>query len=218
MLAEERDALEGALREARARGDLRAVATCIVERYGGEILGFLSAALGDREEAGEVFAQFCEDMWSGLPAFRSHSSFRTWAYTIARNAAHRHRRDPLRRRGVALSDCPELGEIEQRVRTTTLSYLRSEVKDRVSRLRDALDPEDRMLLILRVDRGMAWNDMVSVLDAERSDGAGAGDAGGAESAMSDAERAKRAASLRKRFERLKERLRALADADARTLG
>jgi RNA polymerase sigma-70 factor (ECF subfamily) len=209
MPGEEREALESALRAARARGELRVVATRVVEAYGAEILGFLAAVVRDRhdrrdrEEAGEVFAQFCEDLWAGLPAFRGEASFRTWAYTLARNAAHRHARDPLRRRGVALSDCPELAELEQRARTATLSYLRSDVKDRVSRLREALDPDDRMLLILRVDRSMSWNEMADVMiDPAPSD---------------DAERARGAASLRKRFERIKDRLRKLAQSDAAAL-
>jgi len=199
MDAGERDELEGTLRAVCARGDFRAAATRIVEGYGAEIVGFLVAVLRDKQAAGDVFSQFCEDMWSGLPCFRGQSSFRTWSYTLARNAAHRYRRDPMRRRGVALSDCPEIADMEHRIRTTTLTYLRSEVKDRVSRLRDALDPDDQMLLILRVDRGLSWNEMAEVmLDAS-------GD---------PADLSRKAASLRKRFERIKDRLRALAQEDA----
>src|SRR3954467_12676099 len=119
MLGEGREALEGALRAAWDAGELRLCATQILEGYGPEILGFLAAAMHDREAAGDVFSQFSEDLWSGLRAFRGHCSFRTWAYTLARNAAHRHRRDPLRRRGVAISECPELAELEARARTAT---------------------------------------------------------------------------------------------------
>jgi RNA polymerase sigma-70 factor (ECF subfamily) len=198
MESGERDELERTLRAACARGDFRAAATLVVERYGPEIVGFLVAVLRDKQVAGDVFSQFCEDLWSGLPAFRGQAAFRTWAYTLARNAAHRYRRDPLRRRGVALSDCAEIAAMEQHVRTTTLTYLRSEVKDRVSRLRDALDPDDQMLLILRVDRGLSWNEMAEVMLEPSADAD---------------ELARKSASLRKRFERIKGRLRTLAQAD-----
>jgi len=194
MEREDREALEAALQAAFVRGELRAVATRILEAYGPEIVGFLVAVLRDHDDAADAFAQASLDLWRGLPGYRAQASFRTWAYTIARNAAHRHRRDPLRRRGVALTDCPEVDAIEQRVRTTTLTYLRSEVRDRVSMLRDALDEEERMLLILRIDRDMAWSDIADVMLAPKD----------------DAERARASASLRKRFERVKDRLRALA--------
>jgi RNA polymerase sigma-70 factor (ECF subfamily) len=55
-----------------------------------------------------------------------------------------------------------------------------------------LAPEDQMLLILRLNRRLGWNEVARVLDGE-----------GDEQAL-----ARRAAALRKRFERLKETLRA----------
>jgi RNA polymerase sigma-70 factor (ECF subfamily) len=144
-----------------------------------------------------VFSQFGEDLWTGLPGFRRASSFRTWAYTLAHHAAHRYRRDPLRKRGVALSECPDVLEMEERVRTTTLVHLRSEVKDRVRRLREKLEPDDQTLLVLRVDREMAWDEIAEILFA----------------GTDERERVKNAASLRKRFERIKDRLRALVAED-----
>src|SRR5437016_12395600 len=105
-MREDREALEKELHEAFAGGELRAVATRLLEAYGPELMGFLVAVLRDKEDASDVFAQASEDMWRGLPTYRGQAAFRTWVYTIARNAAHRFRRDPLRRRGVALSDCP----------------------------------------------------------------------------------------------------------------
>jgi RNA polymerase sigma-70 factor (ECF subfamily) len=48
-------------------------------------------------------------------------------------------------------------------------HLRTEVKDAVSAIRRSLPEEDQTLLILRVDRRMAWNDIALVVagpDAE----------------------------------------------------
>jgi RNA polymerase sigma-70 factor (ECF subfamily) len=193
--------LERRIRIAHQSGDLRDAATLAIREYGPEVLGFLVAVLRDHEEAAEVFAQFCEDLWRGLPRFRWESTLRTWAYTLARHGAQAFRRDPHRRRRAALSEHPEIAEIEARVRTQTVTYLRSEVKDRVTRLRESLEPDDQMLLILRVDRQMSWIDIAHVMQADGAD-----------------EASRHAATLRKRFERVKDRLRTMASmsgADAR---
>jgi RNA polymerase sigma-70 factor (ECF subfamily) len=173
---------------------MKATATTALREYGPEVLGFLVATLRNHEEAAEVYAQFCEDLWAGLPRFRWESSLRTWAYALARHAAYAARRDPHRRRRVGLSEHPALAEIEVAVRTATAKYLRSDVKNRVSHLRESLEPDDQMLLILRVDRRMSWNDVALVMG-------GAGEPG------------PRAATLRKRFERVKERLREMVQSD-----
>lgn len=170
-----------------------ATATVALREYGPEILGLLLAVLRNDEDAAEVYAQFCEDLWAGLPRFRWESSLRTWGYVLARHAIHAFRRDPHRRRRVGLSKHPELEEIEARARTTTLICLRSETKNRIKHLRESLSPDDQMLLILRVDRQMAWNDIAMVM--------GQGTA--------SADLARSVAALRKRFERVKERLRML---------
>jgi RNA polymerase sigma-70 factor (ECF subfamily) len=198
MLRPQSETLEQTLLAFYAQGRLQEVATAAIQGYGPEILGFLAATLRNEDDARDVFSQFCEDLWTGLPRFRWASSFRTWAYVVARNAAWSFRADAHNRRRRALSDFPELMEIEQAVRTTTLTYLRSEVKDRVARLRDRLDPEDQMMLILRIDRGMSFNDVALVMLG-----------GTAEKEPTREELARKSAMLRKRFERIKEQLRAL---------
>ena len=80
------------------------------------------------------------------------------------------------------------------IRSTTDAYRRTEVKDAFARLRDSLGPDERALLGLRVDRGLEWVDIARVLGAADADVKG------------------EAATLRKRFERLKLRLGELARA------
>jgi RNA polymerase sigma-70 factor (ECF subfamily) len=195
MNAEARLELERKLRAHHAAGEMSAAATLAIREYGPEVLGLLVAVLRHNDEAAEVFAELCEDLWAGLPGFRWESSMRTWVYALARNAAYAFRRDPHRRRREALSDHPEISEIAARVRTTTATYLRSDVKDRVARLRGMLDEDEQTLLVLRVDRQMSWNEIAVVMD---------GPAGTV---------ARGAAMYRKRFERVKDRLRALAGVD-----
>ena len=163
MMGDARMELERRLRALHLAGDMGATATLVIREYGPEVLGLLVAVLRNHDEAAEVFAEFCEDLWAGLPRFRWESSMRTWAYTLARHAAHAFRRDPHRRRRVPLSQHPEVAELEAQVRTTTVTYLRSEVKDHVSRLRESLDPDEQTLLVLRIDRQMSWNEIAVVM-------------------------------------------------------
>jgi RNA polymerase sigma-70 factor (ECF subfamily) len=202
MVGDARAELESRLRAAHAEGDMASAATMALREYGPEILGLLLAMLRDSEQAAEVYAQFSADFWAALPRFRWESSLRTWAYVLARNAVHAVRRDPHARRRAALSDHPEVEDIVARARTTTLTFLRSETRDRVMRLRESLSPDEQMLLILRIDRQMAWNDIALVM------GHTTGPDGMARVVV----------ALRKRFERVKERLRALAMTGERLRG
>jgi RNA polymerase sigma-70 factor (ECF subfamily) len=197
-----RRAREAEVRALAERGELHAAATRALELYGAEVLGFLHALGRDGDLADEAFGAACEDLWRGLPGFRWEASLRTWLYALARHALHRVRRDPRRRpeRNVALSADPAVAAAAADVRTQTLPFLRSEVKDELRRLREALDPDDHALLILRVDRRLSWRDIARAMPDD------AGDID------------RRAAALRKRFERVKATLRAQASARGVTPG
>jgi RNA polymerase sigma-70 factor, ECF subfamily len=173
---------------------MREAAQLAIERGGPEILGFLTAATRDEAEAAEAFSQFCEDVWIGLPKFEWRSSFRTWAYVLARSALSHVRQEAKRdRRCVPLSRSPEVSALEEHVRTATLPFLRTESKRAIDRLRDELDPEDREILILRVDRDLSW-DEVAIITLGRQD--------------ADDKTVKReAARLRQRFKSIKDSLR-----------
>jgi RNA polymerase sigma-70 factor (ECF subfamily) len=184
------DSLEHEVRKYCEKGDHARAAARTVEGYGPEVFGFLVTSLKHRQDAEDVFSQLCEDLFRGLPAFEWRSSLRTWLYRLARNATTRHLRSPARRasRRVPLS---QISEVAERVRTETALHLKTEAKDALARVRDALAPEDRMLLVLRIDRRLAWNDIARVLD---------------EPDLSEKPLERAAARLRKRFQELKEEI------------
>jgi len=196
------DAIEDSIRLCCSASDHEGAATVIVEAYGREILGFLIARVRDPDMAGDIFSQFTEDLWRGLPAFQFRCSVRTWAYAIARHAASRHlkaaRRE--RHRNVPLSKASRLSAIEQKVRTETLAAQRTETKHRIAQLREALPQDDQSLLILRVNRQLDWTEIAHVMlyQGEELEG----------------EVLKREAGrLRKRFQLVKDRLRKMAKAE-----
>jgi RNA polymerase sigma-70 factor (ECF subfamily) len=186
----DRDASEREIRARCEAGAYPEATTAAIQLYGVELLGFLRALANNHDLAAEAFAELGEDVWKGLPKFRWESSLRSWLYSLARNALAQLRRDPRRRidRNLPLSIAPEMAAL---VRTATLEIQRTEIKDEFRILREQLDPEEHEILLLRLDRGLAWKDIARILGGDANvDG--------------------RAAALRKRFERAKERLKKLA--------
>lgn len=184
--------VERGIRDRFDAGDLAGAATLAVEGYGPEVLGWLVVTTNDAPLAEEAFAAASEDLWRGLVAFRWECSIRTWMYTLSRHALVRHRKRAAervhRRQELASYDAVE------RARSRTAPWLRTEVKDAFARLRASLSEEERELLVLRVDRALAWEEIAQIL------GEGGGDA-------------QASARLRKRFQSVKERLRKLAQAE-----
>ena len=170
-------------------GDVSGASTEALRGYGPQVLGYLTAVLRDEDDAHDVFSQFAEDLWRGLPGFRRESAVRTWAFRLAWHAASRYARDPYRKRHRPILTT-EASKIAEQVRSTFSTYAPGGRADKLLKLRESLDTEEQTLLILRVDKAMAWEDVAEVL---RADGEPA-----------------TPAALRKRFERLKEKLGRLA--------
>jgi RNA polymerase sigma-70 factor (ECF subfamily) len=169
-------------------------ATLTLRAYGPELYAFIAVQLGNDADTAEVFSQFAEDLWRGLPRFGWRCSLRTWLYVLARHAACRFRASPWNRGG--RTGDSRLDEQIAQVRTRTRPWQRTDVKDRLRRLRDSLDPDDRLLLVLRLDRRLAWNEVALVTLGEEAP---------------TAEALKReSARLRKRFQDLKAELRVRA--------
>jgi RNA polymerase sigma-70 factor (ECF subfamily) len=177
--------------------DLDAALETTLRCYGPEIYGFLVGLHRDETVAADVFSRFSEYLWRGLPDFDWGCTLRTWAYVLARNASHRHRsRDKHAGREVALdSHSPALG-VEAALRTATDAWRRTDTKQRFAELRASLSPEDQELLVLRIDRGLEWNDVARVILGDEH--------------ACDDELKRKAALLRKRFQLLREELHDLA--------
>jgi RNA polymerase sigma-70 factor (ECF subfamily) len=167
-------------------------ATNVIAGLGAEVYGFLRAGVGNESDADDVFAATCERLWRGLPAFRWQCSLRTWIYVIARNEAARFARG-ARRRNAGRTSPSQLQELAAAIRTETGSALRSQKLDKFRALRDELPPDDRMLLILRVDRNLAWDDVARTFMADDGE-------------PDPSELQREAARLRKRFQLVKQRL------------
>jgi RNA polymerase sigma-70 factor (ECF subfamily) len=194
------DDVEIAIKSAFDEGDLKRVATLTLETYGPELMGFLAACHRRIAEAEEVFSYFSEDLWRGLPDFKWRCSMRTWVYTLARNADRRYRRNPHTRPGrhVALKDAPEVMEAIEKIRTGTATYLQTGFRNEVYDLRAQLTLEQQEILILRLDRGLAWRNIAFIMQDENEP-------------EDEAQLERHTQTLRKRYDRIKEKLRRCAE-------
>jgi len=180
--------IEVRVQELLAAGDQKGAASEAIRGLGPKVLGYLRSILRDDEDAADAFSHFAEDLWRGIGGFRGEASFKTWAYKLAWCAAMHVRSDAYRRLGRRL-ETGEASRLADEVRTK--SVVRDE-KQRLSleRMRAALSAEEQTLLFLRLDQQLDWNEVAEVLSA-----------GGT---------AVEPTALRKRYERLKERLARMA--------
>jgi RNA polymerase sigma-70 factor, ECF subfamily len=177
--------VEADIRRALDAGDLDEAATAAIRGYGPQIAGYLRVVMKSEQESSEAFSIFGEMLWKGLASFRGESSFLTWAYHLAWASVRRYGDDSFRRRAERLSTTAA-SRLAQEVFTTT----GRQQQDQLAELRAQLAPEEQTLLVLRLDRDLSWREIAQVFDEE-----GVGEA-----------------ALRKRFERLKARIRELAAA------
>jgi RNA polymerase sigma-70 factor (ECF subfamily) len=191
--ADELDARTRALIE---RGEIDRATEKVLRAYGPELARWLRSMLPVEADAHEAFSRLSEELWKSLRRFDGRCSVRTWCYILARSAATHVRAQPRRDRELLVSTVPSILHAMTHVWSASLGDA-VRARDVYVEIRQALDADDQILLALRVDRDLSWREIAYVLLGE--------DAG-------DDEVTRRAAALRKQFERVKERLRELAAA------
>jgi RNA polymerase sigma-70 factor (ECF subfamily) len=155
---------EMAVREALARDDVREAVESTLALYGAEVFGFMTGVVDDPVMARDVYVRFAERMWRAVGRFRWHCSLRTWCYALARSEMARRRAEPPRSARVpsaraTLTAGPDVDSL------SACTMAGGTLRGRVDILRSELVPEDRELLVLRVDRGFSWRDMaLTILD------------------------------------------------------
>jgi RNA polymerase sigma-70 factor, ECF subfamily len=183
------------LRALIERGELARATEEALRAYGPELVGWLCSILPSTADAHDAFSRTSEELWKSLRRFDGRCSVRTWCYMLARHAAARVRGRSGRRREVLVSQIPSLAQAVTQIWNTSQQNAKHR-QDVYAEIRPLLDDEDQALLALRVDRNLAWRDIAQVLLGE---------------AASASELTRKSSALRKQFERVKERLRELAD-------
>jgi len=198
MVTSEREAAERKIRELCTGGEVGKAAEQVITLYGAEIQRLLKSMLRDEELAREAYCIFSEALLRDLPRFRWEASVRTWSYRVAKHVAFHLRRSTSREELVTGSLFQEL---DQRERSETHPWLRTDVKRRFRSLRERLDPEERRILELRLDQKQPWNEVVRAL-------------AGPDASLCAKELKRRSDVVRQQYQRIKARLRLLAREDS----
>ncbi len=189
------DDVEGRVFGLLEAGDAREAASVAIEAHGPAVFLYLSRLL-EGDDALDVFQQWAEDVWRGLPGFRRECRLKTWAFKLAYHALSRFYREPYQARRERL---PSSAASRLAVSVAQSSAMAGAARrEQLRQLEAELASEDRALLHLRHDRELSWDEVAEILSA--------GDAPPVT-----------AVALRKRYERIKERLGRMAK-DAGLLG
>ena len=189
------DELDARTRALIDRGELERATELVLRTYGPELVRWLCSGLPSEADAHDAFSQTSEALWKSLRGFDGRCSVRTWCYMLARQAASRVRTQPRRDHELLVSQIPSLLHAMTHVWTASLGGA-AQAREVYAEIRQTLDDDDRTLVALRVDRGLAWREIALILLGEGA---------------ADDELTRQAATLRKQFERVTQRLRELAD-------
>ncbi|HLL85235.1 MAG TPA: hypothetical protein VK420_21370 [Longimicrobium sp.] len=188
--AEPLDSLDERIREHLEEKDNHGAAELACSHHGAEILGWLCAVLLDNESAKTTYDAFKAELATELWTFRGEYPVRISMYSLARKLAMKNVRPPSRVDSpIGASVGPTRSQEDGQARTPQDLNASALV-----RMREVLEPEERMILVLRVDRGMSWEDVARVM----------------ENPPTQATLRECATRLRRYFQRTKERLRELA--------
>jgi RNA polymerase sigma-70 factor (ECF subfamily) len=188
------DPRDAELRALIAAGEIDRATGDAIRTYGPELIGWLCSIFASDADAHEAFSWMSEELWRSFRRFDGRCSVRTWCYMLARHAASRVRGRPNAARELLVSSIPSVAHAATYAWSTT-QRRDAQAADVYAEIRRELDDDDQLLLVLRVDRDLAWRDIAIVMLGE-------------DAAADDVTR--KAATLRKQFERVKDRLRELA--------
>ncbi|MFT3697989.1 MAG: sigma-70 family RNA polymerase sigma factor [Kofleriaceae bacterium] len=184
------DELDAKVRAYVARGQADRATEKILREYGDELARYLRSQLSAEADAQEAFSRMSEELWKSLSRFDGRCSVRTWCYMLARHAAIYIRTLPRHQREQLVSSIPSVQQAATEMWSN--SYVEGVHQREVYvEAKDALEPDDRTLLVLRIDRNLSWREIAVVLLGEDAD---------------DDAVTRKAAALRKQFERVKDEL------------
>jgi RNA polymerase sigma-70 factor, ECF subfamily len=146
-----------------ADGDLGEAATRTIRALGPGVLGYLRPVLREPDDVEDAFSEWCERVWHGLRSFEFRASLRSWSARLAVNVAINLRNQAHRRR-VRRFASGELSAVAASVLTSATGRL--DRRQAVRALSEELTAEQQTLLFLRVNQGLSWEEIASILGSE----------------------------------------------------
>ena len=159
---------EKELVRAAQRGDDSAFEE-LVRTYEKRVYHLALRMCGNVDDAYEVAQEAFLSAWKGMRFFRGDSSFSTWLYRLASNAAidfHRRQRRQGGSDGVSLDDEDTFLEVADPAPSPHQQAERLELRDALARGLGALSPEHRQVLLLRELQGLTYEEIAAALELD----------------------------------------------------
>lgn len=135
----------------------------IVRRHQAAVYRFARAVTASREEAEDLLQETFLAAWKAAASYRGEASLRTWLLTIARHAAWRHRsrreREPVDAQPIDALGV-EAGWGQDDPEGLAMS---AERRARLAAALERLDPEDRIVIVLRDLEELTGEEAAAVL-------------------------------------------------------
>ncbi len=135
----------------------------LVRRYASSLLTFIHRMLGDRHLAEEMFQEVFLRVWTKRSTYRLERPFRAWLFTIAANLCRADRRRATK---------PPLPLNDDSAARFDGSPVQTAIAVETSRLVetaiDALPPQQRMVVVLRVWSGLNYSEISDVVGIAES--------------------------------------------------
>ena len=147
---------------ARARaGDLEAFGALVLEHQQ-FVFNLAWRALGDEHEAQDAAQEAFVRVWQALPNFRGQAAFRTWLYRIVTNLCY-SRLPRLRQQLAALGDLEMTSMPDETQLDPAAETEAAEQRAFLWRQIDALPESYRLLVMLRYQQGLPYEEIATVL-------------------------------------------------------
>jgi RNA polymerase sigma-70 factor (ECF subfamily) len=121
-----------------------------------------SSPIRYRPDALDGFQRMSEELWKSLARFDGRCSTRTWCYMIARHTAIYIRTQPRHAHEQLVSSIPSIQQAATEMFSRSLVE-RAHQHEILAEAKEALGPDDRTLLVLRIDRNLSWREIATVL-------------------------------------------------------
>lgn len=165
----EQQAEDRALVEAVLAGDATAYRG-LVERYQRRVYSLVVGMVRDKEDARDLTQEAFIKAYKNLDRFRLESSFYTWLYRIAMNAAIDHLRKAKKRKHTEFDEQIATKESDgsvsdRHVQSNPAKDLHNkQLSGRIMDAMDQLSPEHRKIVLLREIEGLSYKEIAATLE------------------------------------------------------
>ena len=138
----------------------------VVTAYRKRILGTIARLIGRPEDVEDVAQEVFLRLYFSLDQLRAPEVFEPWLYRLTVNAAYDYLRRQRRRKDARMADFSEQQMIMADAAASTHADLergrRSEVREFVQSLLEAVSPQDRVLLTLKEVEGLSLKELEKI--------------------------------------------------------